>query len=175
MFWRNLSKINRLLSKYGNHALLIVIIVLSGLLYLVKSERNDLLRKVGELRAILSTRPTVELVEVVRTETKVVEGPTKTVYRTIKEPGERIVEEKIVYVESKETTTGTDSSKERVEAPACEPPRKSKRFYAGAMFTPSERRVETLRLGITLRDTVDVGYGFSPAAGLHHVGASIRF
>ena len=129
--------------------------------------------RIAHLEAVAAAKPMVQE----RVVTKVIQGPTKTEYRTIDRPGVERIEERIVYVESK----STERASEHEERPVCPQAASSPRFLAGARLDPRAREpFKTLapRVGITLGGRVDLAYSKTLSTNFldgHQVDAAFRF
>ena len=119
---------------------------------------------IRSLRATIAARPTVQD----RIITKTVQGPTKTEVRTIIKPGGERIEERIVYVESKVTDRATEHS----EAPA---PIRLKTRYAGVRVDLLDYERPTLRAGLTVWGTYDLGATFDTRNMRPGIEAAWRF
>lgn len=108
------------------------------------------------LKAVITTRPTVEEKIVTRVE----KGPVRIVERIVVKPGgerivDRVVTREIVRIER-------EAAKE--EAPACLPERKrgDYKFLLGMGANPARAQDgQMLHLGIGVRDMLDLSYGHS--------------
>ena len=100
---------------------------------------------IRSLQATIAAKPTTQD----RVVTKTVQGPTRTEIRTIVKPGGERVEERIVYVESKTT----ERENEHSEKPAAN--RRSR--YVGLGIDPLDYHRPTVRAGLNLWDTYDIG------------------
>lgn len=119
---------------------------------------------IRKLQGVIASRPTVQD----RVITKTIQGPTKTEVRTIVKPGGERIEERIVYVESKTTDRATEHS----EAPAAV---KLKTRYIGLGINPQDYQRPTLRAGLTICGTYDIGGTFDTRRMIPGIEASWRF
>lgn len=125
--------------------------------------------KILRLQEQLAARPEIDDHQSVRT----VQGPTRTVYRTIEKPGgERIVERERT-VESRVVETVIDHT-EALAAP------RARNRYVGFGVDPLRyAALPRLRAGVTVFRSVDLGVSydarFSPVGGAFGIEAAYRF
>ena len=127
----------------------------------------------GEKIALLESHPIVDE----HTVTRIVQGPTRTEYRTIEKPGGERIVERIKYVESRDVSMDTA----RTETPACPAQATSPRFRVGARADPYG--LENFGswapvVGITLGGRIDLSYSKTVNGGLkngHGVELAYRF
>ena len=126
--------------------------------------------KILRLQEQLAARPAVEEHQA----TRVVTGPTRTVYRTITAPGGTVTVEKERTVESRVVETVRDHS----ETPVALPHNRTR--YVGLGIDPLRyAALPRLRAGVTFFGAVDLGVSydarFSPTGGAFGVEAAYRF
>lgn len=119
---------------------------------------------IRNLQGALAAKPTVQD----RIITKTIQGPTKTEVRTIVKPGGERIEERIVYVESKTT----ERENEHSEAPQGI---KLKTRYAGVRVDLLDYERPTLRAGLTVWGTYDLGATFDTRNMRPGIEAAWRF
>lgn len=115
--------------------------------------------EIMSLKANVVILPQIVTRTCVKTNTKVVIGPTKTVDRIIEIPGGERIVERVVYRDSETTTISSQIDNEINQIPQTE---KNKRLFFGAFsdfYSPTRRL--GIRTGYCLWDTLDLGLKYS--------------
>lgn len=139
-------RLQSLALEHRGKTLVVITVLLAWLLY-------DSRLEVRELETKLAARPMVQT----KVLTKVVRGPTRTVEKIVRLPGQKEIVERVIYKAGDVSTRGVESS----ERPVCPEPDRPAwiRPVAGVSYSLSHTDLDRVNVGVSLWGRVGVAFG----------------